>query len=449
MKINVKGSMTICLSLSMVLFLSFCMVLLEGARIYFLRMETAQAMELTEFSVLSEFQIELFQSYGLFFLDLDYEQGKEQTAILEKRAEKYLSENATECTTLDIAAEKFIRATDGEGNPFFMQAVEQMKVQSGYKLFEELVEFVDGGEQLDVSELLEEQEAKAQNILHSSAEENGIPEIEIALPRFSFPSIKALTEAVFGNLEGLSGKSVDLEERILNRVVKKGSGTKENVNFSQMQMFHAYILNYCNYYGNKKGEICKEVLEYQVEYIISGQNNDRENLENVMWRIFLLRAGGNYLFYHQDAKKLMKAEAEALAIASALANPELVTVVKDILLITQAIASAIDETKAIFAGERVPLYQEGVFCNLELGYEEYLYLLLNTTGKKEKIYRCMDVVELEVRKKSGYDAFCLDHCTDCFTLVWNYEFESLFLSIPLIDQNTYENTIIKKVFYEN
>ena len=53
-------------------------------------------------------------------------------------------------------------------------------------------------------------------------------------------------------------------------------------------------------------------------------------------------------------------------------------------------------------------------------------------GKIEKIYRCMDIVELEVREISGYEAFCIDHCTDSFQLVWTYEFDSLFLLIALL-----------------
>ena len=154
----VKGSMTIFLSLSMMLFLLFCMVLLEGVRNYCLRVEAQQAMELAEFSVLSEYQQELFQNYGLFFVDLDYEQGEELVSVLEKRAEKYLLENAEECETLELRAENFRRATDEEGSAFFRQAVEQMKLESGYKVFEELIDFAGADKEMvpDVGELLSE-----------------------------------------------------------------------------------------------------------------------------------------------------------------------------------------------------------------------------------------------------------------------------------------------------
>ena len=427
------------------------MVLLEGVRNYFLKMEAQQAMELAEFSVLSEYQRELFEKYGLFFIDLDYEQGEELVAVLEKRAEKYLSENAAECETADLRAEGFRKATDEEGYAFFRQAVEQMKLESGYQLFEELIDFVDTDEGAvpDVGELFAENERAANEMIDSAVDENGLPLFDISLPKLSFPTIHALTEAVFGDVTGLSEREINLEERLQKRILEKGVGRKGNITFSDMQLFHGYLLKYCNYYGKDQKLSSENVLEYQTEYIIFGKSSDRENLEEVMWRIFLLRAGGNYLFYHQDAEKRAIAKAEAAAIAGISANAKLIEAVQEILLISEAVETSIQETKELFAGGKVPLYEKGIFSNLELGYKEYLFLLLNVTGKREKIYRCMDIVELEVRELSGYQFFRLDHCTDSFYLTWTYEFDSLFLTIPIFSQENYENTITKKIFYKN
>lgn len=216
-----------------------------------------------------------------------------------------------------------------------------------------------------------------------------------------------------------------------------------------MQLFHGYIFKHCNYYGGQNSDIWKDVLEYQVEYIISGRESDKENLENIMWRIFLLRAGGNYLFYHQDSEKLAKAQAEAVALVGFLGNASLVHLVKELFLISQAIEDGITQTKQVFAGEKVPLYDNGTFSGIHLGYEEYLYLFLNTTDKTKKLYRCMDIVEMEVRKKSGYEKLRLDHCVDCFEIQWNYRFESLFMEIPFLEGGIYENTITRKFYYEN
>ena len=123
-----------------------------------------------------------------------------------------------------------------------------------------------------------------------------------------------------------------------------------------------------------------------------------------MWRIFLLRTGGNYLFYHQDAEKIAEATAEAVAIAGIAGNAALIKAVEEIILISKAIEQSVRETKTIFEGEKVPLYTGGVFSGVQMGYEEYLYLFLNTTKTEEKIYRCMDIVELEIRKEKKENA---------------------------------------------
>lgn len=450
MMISKRGSLTILFAMTALIFLTFCLVLIEGTRNFFLKTKAAQAMELAEFSVLSEYQYELFAHYGLFFLDLDYEQGAEHIGVLEQRAKNYFNRNVEEVTVTELEAVNFRRASDSGGIPFFRQAVEQMKVGSGYKIFEGILENVGNPEEelVDLGQILEKSENAAEGILGEHVDEEGLPMFQISIPKISFPSIGALTEAVLGDESGLSDKSINQKECISVRELSQGIGTEEKAGFADMQMFHGYLLKHCNYYGAKKPDVWKESLEYQLEYIISGESGDKENLENIMWRIFLSRAVGNYLFYHQDVEKLGKAEAEAAALVGITGNAALVSLVKEIILVSQAIEDGIGETKSIFAGEKVPVYQQGVLCEIEMGYEEYLYLLLCFTETTGKIYRTMDIVESEIRKKSGYEGFRLDHCTDSFDLNCTYQFESLFRKIPLMDGGFYENTIHRNVYYE-
>lgn len=444
-----KGSVTVFFALSMMTFLIFHLVLIEGVRNYFLRAEALQAVDLTEFSVLSEYQYELYQNYGVFFLDLDYEQGAEQTAVLERRAEKYLMENTKEITTRALSVGNFRRATDAEGQPFFEQAVESMKVKSGYKIFEELTGISDHlGDGADLSEILEENQAEVSGLMNQYVDEEGNALFEISLPEVSFPSVDMLTEAVFGNTSDLSGKEISLTDRISQRTCAVGNGKKKDAGLAQMQLFHAYLFNHMNHYGGKDPDLWKEVLEYQLEYIISGESSDRKNMENVMWRIFILRAGGNYLLFHQDAQKIAEAEGEAAALAGITGNPAIIRLVREILLISKAIEAGVEETRSIFAGETVPLYENGIFSGIRMGYEQYLYLFLNTMDKDRKIYRCMDVIELETREKCGYSQLRMDHCVDSFHVEWQLQFESLFLKIPLLDGEIYETTIKKHIFYK-
>lgn len=444
-----KGSLTVFLALAMMVFLTFCLVLTEGVRFYYVRAKAEQAMDLAEFSVLSEYQYELLSRYGVFFLDLDYEQGEEHTAVLEQRLNNYLSKNAEEVVTTGLTARDFRRATDQAGLPFVKQAVEYKKVKSGYKVLEELTGFSQGlGESVDLGEVLEENSQGASSILQGYVDEEGKPLFSVSLPNVSFPSVSALTEAVFGSTAMLSDKSVNLQERLLKRTLKVGSGTREESSFLDMQLFHSYLFEHFYHYGAGDKNVWRNALEYQLEYIIAGKENDRKNLENIMWRIFLMRAGGNYLLYHSDAKELAKAEAEAAALVGITGNAALIQMVREVLLISRAIEAGMKETKSIFAGESVPLYQNGTQAGIFMGYEQYLLLFLNTTNQKEKVYRTMDLVELEVREKSGYENLCLDHCTDSFFVEWKWQTETILKNLPFVESETFENTIRRTIFYE-
>lgn len=450
MRSGVKGSVTIVLALSMFGFLMLCLVLVEGTRVYYVRTKTMQALELAEFSILSEYQKELFDQYGVFFLDLDYEQGKEQRAVLEQRAEKYLSSNAEEVHTKSLRASSFRRATDDGGSVFFTQAVELMKVKSGYKFLEDAFQNLENVtvDNVNLENLLSASESKAWKILSELNEAAGDTKLDISIPHISFPSVGVLKAAVLGNDETISEKKIIKSERLEQRNLVKGVGTDEKAELFTMQIFHWYLFENFQFYGSENNNVPKEALEYQLEYIISGKESDQKNLEDILWRIFLLRAGGNYLFFHQDQTHMAAAEAAAAAAAAAAGNPALVSLIRELILIGQAIQEGISETKTVFAGGKVPLYEGGEFSGLKIGYEEYLYLFLMMTGRTVKIYRSMDMIELETRIASGYEKFRMDHCIDCFELEWTYQYDSFFATVLQEEHNVYENVIQRKMYYE-
>lgn len=449
MRRNMKGSMTVFLALTAMCFLLLCLVLTEGARIYYLRVKAAQAMELSEFSVLSEYQKELWDHYGLFFLDLGYEQGEEKQEILNGRILHYLRENVPEVTTTYLAASDFIRSTDRGGIPFAKQAVEHMKKRSGAALIEQISSLDASTEaSVDLEDIFGENQEAAEGIVGAMVDEEGKPLFDIALPDISFPTVESLSHAVFGDTSVLSGKSISKEERILYRTLEEGTGGKEGISLIDMQFFYSYLFRYLNDYCETDSGIWKDRLEYQLEYVIAGKENDRENLENIMWRIFLLRAVGDYLFFHQDAEKIAAAQAQATAIGGITGNGVLISLLQEMILIAEAVDQGISETKQVFLGEKVPLYENGAFAGITIGYEEYLYLFLNTASGSECICRAMDVIELEIRQKAEYEAFRMDYCVEAFEVEWTYGYEGIFRKPGLSEEGTYGTTILQKMQYE-
>ena len=64
-----KGYLTVYLSLSLALILSFILTLIEGARISVIRMEAECVADIGMNSVLAEFHRELLEQYDLLFVD--------------------------------------------------------------------------------------------------------------------------------------------------------------------------------------------------------------------------------------------------------------------------------------------------------------------------------------------------------------------------------------------
>lgn len=416
---------------------------------YFFRAKAEQAISLAEFSVLSEYQPELLERYGIFFLDLDYGQGKEQTTVLHNRMKTYLAENAEEVSSYSLNVRSFRRATDGGGSVFFRQAVEAEKFKNGISFIEDAVPGnLAGEEQIDFGQELADRETAANGILSGLTNEDGEPLFKVSIPHISFPHADALMAKVFGEEIQLSDVKIIPSERISGRQLREGVGEKRKKSFADMQLFHRYVLENCGYYGKKRAGNVDGVPDCQLEYIIAGKESDRENLENVMWRIFLFRASGNYFLSHQDARKQAEAELKAMAAVGVTGNVPLIESVKELFLLAGAVEDGIHETRDVFRGGKVPVFGEGVLSVMEMDYRDYLLLFLQTTGEKDKIYRSMDMMELEVRALSGNEKFRFDHCTDCFETEWTYEFDSLFLSVPLLNGGVYRNKVTRKMYYE-
>ena len=87
-----RGEITVFLSMLLAVLLFFFQAALESARYAMLRSQTQEALELAEYSVLSEYHREMLDIYGLFYLDLSYGGGAEDTEYLNRRITGFLTQ---------------------------------------------------------------------------------------------------------------------------------------------------------------------------------------------------------------------------------------------------------------------------------------------------------------------------------------------------------------------
>lgn len=90
-----------------------------------------EALELCEYSVLSEYHRTLWERYELFYLDLGYGGGAEKTAYLNQQVEKYLNLNLKPGKVKALETWDYARATDQRGMAYYEQAVSVMKAKTG------------------------------------------------------------------------------------------------------------------------------------------------------------------------------------------------------------------------------------------------------------------------------------------------------------------------------
>ena len=216
--------------------------------------------------------------------------------------------------------------------------------------------------------------------------------------------------------------------------------------------FTQYILEKTGNYVRPKEN---SYLKYEAEYIISGRNNDSENLENAIEAIFYIRTAANYISIEQDQEKCELVDAVANGLSAITEVPA--GVIGCLIKCTWAGAEATFDVEELCKGEKLALIKDaddfhvslqgGIKHLLEdgagngssgtslttmqetelgeyskegsafpvsvkLSYEDYLRILIQETNPVLKNCRMMDVIELDIRQTEKNDTFRLDYCLD-------------------------------------
>lgn len=86
-------------------------------------------------------------------------------------------------------------------------------------------------------------------------------------------------------------------------------------------------------------------LDYQVEYVLGGKGNDKENLQYVVNRLLLIREASNIAFLYTDSQKRSELQACASALSLLLLIPEGMTLVQGVLAAGWAYVESISDVK--------------------------------------------------------------------------------------------------------
>lgn len=425
-----RGEITAFLSLIFVLFVGFIGSVLESVSIQtaknYRRVDMDRAMQ----SVFAEYQRELLGTYDIFALDGEYETGGFEFDNIVSRLEYY------EAVGMTQELKRMALLTDGGGKQFKEQAVRYMKNKLGVEQAEELLGMSDRWkEQNEQGEAYEEVDNQTTQELEDSLQDG-----EVSLPGGGSPlenisNIKKsnLLNVVAQNPEQLSVKKMGLDTSVSHRERQKGMGTfsvcQDTEGALSTLFFHQYLLEH---FGNAVTPNEDGSLSYELEYLLAGKESDRDNLEQVVKKLLLIRSGGNYVYLLTDGIKQAEAEAMAAALCAVVGLPVLTEAVKQALLAAWAFGEAVMDVRALLQGKRTALLKTGETWQLQLSglkklgtaeddrecmdveggveYKDYLRMLLLIQREEDYTMRALDVMEWEIRRILQADTFRIDSC---------------------------------------
>lgn len=159
-----------------------------------------------------------------------------------------------------------------------------------------------------------------------------------------------------------------------------------------------------NFLSKTKEDDKKEALKYGVEYLIAGKESDEANLSSVANRIFGLRTIVWYGYFLTRKDKMAEAEAIAAAIASVLALPAAIEIIKYGIVMGWSMDEARKEVKSLLKGDDIPLLP-GKSEGVKLKYQSFLDSFLVIASSKLPI-RMVKLIEqnIKLRYYQGFRA---------------------------------------------
>lgn len=187
---------------------------------------------------------------------------------------------------------------------------------------------------------------------------------------------------------------------------------------------------------NNRDEEYARSLDYEIEYILSGKASDKENLENVVTKIFFIRMAADYVYLMGDSVKQSEAMAMAVTITTLLLIPEAADVVKQLILLAWAAGESVIDIRTLLSGCRVPLIKtedtwqltltslftlgtnedsiSGADTENGITYKDYLRAFLFLQSEEEITMRTIDRIEENMRSEFQVEQFKADQCvTKC------------------------------------
>ncbi len=445
------GTITVFLTLSLTIVISLISAVIASARDRSMRMRCENAMDLGLLSVFGEYSRPLLEEFDLYFIDCSYGAPSGSAYNTGERLKDYIGYNlnpakgeyltfsrdlnALSASEVNVSMESL--ATDSGARVYKRQATQYIKDKYGLSALEKLDKFEKEYKQYKIDEYdPEEGRKKVQKQLDEikGVEDDEGNEVELENPVENVESeSSAVMDLFFGETE-ISGKSMDTGNLYSNRETAAGCGIVANTedldSIKNGLLFDLYMVDkFPNY--TAPGE--KADLAYELEYIICGKDNDKDNIQSVAAQLFAVRYAANAMLILTDETLIAQAEAAAVAVALVTLCPEVKEPLTQAILYAWAFAESCVDIRTLLDGGKVPLIKsaeslvidsvpkvlgyklyldEGKSVETGFSYMNYLQLLMLPVSGEKKLTRSIDLIENRLRNMQGYENFKMDNCIE-------------------------------------
>lgn len=425
-----KGEVTAYLSLIFILLISFVGGIMEAASVQMAKNYRRADMNRAIESVFAEYQKELLEEYGIFALEGSYESGGYSEETIKNRLDFYGAQGIRQ----SVSRIEFL--TDHGAEAFCGQVEAYMKHKYGLNLLQDKIGMTDvWKQQEEQAKDCEKDEIKQQKELSGLLQENEgrLPTEENPIEHVEQLKKSSLLDLIMPKDKPVSQKTIDLGDTLSFRELNCGYGDFSDVAEEGGTLTSLILGEYLlEQFSNGAGEPGAGALDYQLEYILAGKRNDRENLEAVAGKLILLRFVPNYMHLQGSSTKKAEAEALALTLCSLLAVPAITEAAAQVILLAWAYGESLMDMRSLLRGNKVPLvktddsWQLSLSGLMKLGqegdlndgkdtqgglpYKEYLRILLFLEKKETTAMRALDMIEQNLRTEHGLAFFKADQC---------------------------------------
>lgn len=217
-----------------------------------------------------------------------------------------------------------------------------------------------------------------------------------------------------------------------------------------------YLKKFFSTVSHSVGKMEKR-LDYEWEYIVCGEGSDKENLEQVINRLVLVRTVVNTALILTSSSKRETAYAAALAVVGFTGLEPLVRFTQTLFIVLWGMSESLVDVAALLQNKKVPLLKTEKDMVVEFadlyqishqfimdkvkrfpdsggngfGYEQYLMLFMLVNGSSATCCRMMDLMEWNI-KDNYFKGFNLGICVSSFCVKGAFSFSTKFFRLPFI-----------------